>query len=703
MSANKIKYPGPGCLVEFMQENGPVQAVVLEEQGGRLRVYAVNRRESTLPPSRLLPWPGPLLGSGLSRQRMDEALEEHRSLRAAIAAGISPLEVWELTQGEVNKATAEWLAGLLWEHPTIDQEAGLGHALLSAKAHFRFSPPDFDIFSQDVVEARLAEAESARVREAFAVTGAQFFQKLWEVYARKRAPLTPQETPEEPLATKLKELIFSRIGDPEGTEDAPIWKLLTKGLPDVPHVALHLAVAWRLVPDHYNFWLDRAGFERGETWAEAFAREGDTLVEHTTAAVPVLERDHTPYVSIDPATTTDRDDACFTEKQENGGFHSNVALACPALTWPFGGDLDKAVQRRGSSLYLPEGDEHMLPARIGRALFSLDAGKLRPAFVLNMHLSPEGEVLEAEPHIRSTVMSVNLDLESAEAALLAGEPGGHAVAVPAKAKKPAVMLQHSLALARLLQARRIAAGAVITERPDPDVQVHESGHEAKVRIENNLDVPLSHLTVGEFMIACNAALADWGHKRGIPLLYRTQDVALPREFAGVWTDPHDISRIVRALPPASLETLPKRHAGLGLPVYATFSSPIRRYTDLVNQGQIVSYLQTGKPRLSQEELNTLLPLLSARSDAVAQVQRQRPRYWKLLFFRQQGDKKWWDAVVADENEAFVTISLPWAQIMVRGKRRQFDEKLFPGMRLQVRLGKVNPLLGEIQVLEAREA
>ena len=94
MSANKIQFPGPGCLVEFMQGNSPMQAVVLEEQGGRLRVYAVNRRESALSASRLLPWSGPSLGSGLSRQRMDEALEKHRSLRAAIAAGISPLEVW---------------------------------------------------------------------------------------------------------------------------------------------------------------------------------------------------------------------------------------------------------------------------------------------------------------------------------------------------------------------------------------------------------------------------------------------------------------------------------------------------------------------------------------------------------------------------------------------------------------------------------
>ena len=75
MSANKVRYPGPGCLVEYLQGSSPVQAIVLEEQNGRLRLYGVNRRESSLPVSRLLPWAGPALGSGLSRQRMDEALE----------------------------------------------------------------------------------------------------------------------------------------------------------------------------------------------------------------------------------------------------------------------------------------------------------------------------------------------------------------------------------------------------------------------------------------------------------------------------------------------------------------------------------------------------------------------------------------------------------------------------------------------------
>ena len=90
-------------------------------------------------------------------------------------------------------------------------------------------------------------------------------------------------------------------------------------------------------------------------------------------------------------------------------------------------------------------------------------------------------------------------------------------------------------------------------------------------------------------------------------------------------------------------------------------------------------------------------------EAVGQVQRLRPRYWKLLFFRQRGDKKWWPAEVTEENEYYVTCAMPWAQIFVRGKRNLFGEKVYPGMSVRLRVGKVNPLAGEIQIVEAEEA
>ncbi len=693
MSANKVRYPGPGCLVEFLQGNNPMQAVVLEEQSGRLRLYGINHRESSLPASRLLPWSGPMLqrgGVALNRAEMDAALEERRALRQSIAANISALEVWELTQGEVGKTSAEWLAGLVWKTPDIDHEAALGHALLAAKTHFRFSPPDFEIFPEQLVEQRLQEAEQARVREGFAVTGAQFFQKLWDISGRKRGLLEAGEEPGQELASKLKEMLLERIANPESQTELATWKLLIKGLPESPQLPLSLALAWGLVPEHYNFGLDRVGYERGEAWAARFTEEARHILAEREKLLAGLARDDSPFISVDPATTRDRDDAFFVEQSQDNSYLVRIALACPACAWPFDSELDKAVQKRACSLYLPEGDEYMLPSALGRDLFSLDAGEARPALTLAVRISPEGKVLEAEPGLRVVTVADNLDLESCERAII-GEPLPHAP-----------MLEKALTLARMLQSRRIADGAVITERPDPEIRLQGEGASLEVQILDGPKAPHAHLLVGEFMILANSVLASWAMQRSIPLIFRTQDVALPREFSGIWTEPHDITRVVRALPPASLEALPRRHAGLGVSAYTSITSPLRRYTDLLNQGQALRFLQGGAPRLDAAGIQALLPTLSAFVEAVSQVQRQRPRYWKLLFFRQQGDKQWWNAVVTEENENFVTAALPWAQLLVRGRRRLFDEKIYPGMPVQVRLGKVSPLLQEIQVLEARE-
>ncbi|MDR2605647.1 MAG: RNB domain-containing ribonuclease [Desulfovibrio sp.] len=711
MTAAKVHFPSEGCLVEFMQGNSPVPALVLEARNDRLRLYSIAKRELTLPPSRLLPWSGPFLGTGLSRQRMDEAMEEHRALRDAAAADISVLELWELAQGEVARASTEWLAGLLWTDADIDREAALGHVLLSAKAYFRFSPPDFEVFDRATVDKRLAEAESNRLREVAAAAGARFFHKLWETRNRKRGeapPEPPEEFADDGLGDRLKAMLLARAAEPEQTDEAALWKALVKGLPDMPQLALILAESWGLVPEHYTFLLDRIGYERGEDWARDFAGECGELVRAAERLAGRLEHDDTPYVSVDAAGAADRDDALHVELKD-GVFLLRTALACPAAVWPFGGPLDKAVQKRAASLYLPEGNEHMLPSAVGRALFSLDEGLFRPALVIAVRLSDQGVILDAEPELRLVRPAANLDPASCETALLDGEQRKNAAPPAAEVAPHASMLRNASALAQVLRRARIAAGAVITERPDPDLLLSEDEDGVRVDIVPGPHAPLSHMLVEEVMVLCNRTAAVWGREHALPLFYRTQNVALPREFAGVWSEPQDLARVIRSLPPATLECEAKRHAGLGLDAYATVTSPLRRYTDLFNQGQITRFLlrenpicPLGPPQ-SREETLALLPLLSARAEAAGQVQRLRPRYWKLLFFRQHGDKKWWDAVVAEENENFAVAALPWAQLSVRGRRRQFDEKIYPGMRLKVRLGKINPLTGEIQLLESAEA
>ncbi|MCQ2445217.1 MAG: RNB domain-containing ribonuclease, partial [Mailhella sp.] len=216
----------------------------------------------------------------------------------------------------------------------------------------------------------------------------------------------------------------------------------------------------------------------------------------------------------------------------------------------------------------------------------------------------------------------------------------------------------------------------------------------------------SMLLVSELMIVANASLAQWAAERDIPLLFRTQDVVVPREYAGVWRSAPDIARVVRILAAASIDTVPRPHAGIGIPAYATVTSPLRRYPDLVNEAQLLSVLRSGAPRWTKEQLDAMLLMLSIRLDAAGQVQRFRPRYWKYLYMQQQskahGDECRWLAEVAEEGDTWVSVNLPEVQVMLRGKRFLFGEKVFPGQQLRVRLGKISPLRSEAVILDVRE-
>ena len=707
MSESQVVFPCPGCVVECMQGNRPVAHWVLEAVNESVRLVSATGKESKLAVSRLLPWYGPVFSPALNREEIARILDARTKARDALAQEVDILAVWELAQGEVEHATARWLAELAWENPDIDRIAAVGHAALACKTHFRFSPPDFDVYDAAAVERRIAEQEVTRQREALASSGGEFFRALWAVYEKRRNPLTEKELPVPEQAAVFERLVRDRLADPETNDDTELWKLLTKTLPEDPHLALHLAVAWNLVPEHYNFWLDRAGYEAGDAWAEPFAGETAALAAAVEQAA-CSEREilagpnGRPFISIDPETTTDIDDAFSLHKNEDGTFALTLAFACPARFWPFDGPFDRAVSRRASSLYLPEGDQFMMPRSL-TLLFSLEEGKRKPALVLETVLSAEGEVLSAVPKLAWVTVEANLTLPGAQAVVDGPEATVPVTARQIGAAAPhAAMLREGYELAAKLQARRIAAGAVITERPDAEVAVTHGEGGAEVTVCHAPNTPKMQMLVGEFMILAGGTLAAWAVEGGMPFLFRSQDVALPKEFAGVWTEPEDISRIVKHLPPSDLGMDPRPHAGLGLAVYAPLTASIRRYTDLMNAGQIVSRLQTGEPRFDRAALSSILSSVSAFSETAGRIQRYRPRYWKLQFYRQMGDRMWWDAVVVEENDAFASLWLPLTQIAVRARRKTMGEKVFPGQNVQVRLGKVDPLRNEIRVMAVME-
>lgn len=684
-------YPQPGCIVEFLEDNTPKIAIVLEEASGKLRLLLPGRRETKVSPNRLLPWLGPLLPANCSKDEAEKRLEAHQALRRQKKEEISALDAWDMANGEISKAQAGWFAELFETDPDSDTIAACGHALLDCKTHFRFQPPDFIVYDKEFVEKRLCEQKAREEKEALTSTGSAFLKLLWDVACQKR-PLPESDSelfPPDEMADRIRALLFARMIDPETDSDESLWRMLSKGLPDVPHLPMQLLAAWGEIPKHYNFWLDRADYARGDAWWQEYKEEVEALADK--GMNPGLPECELPFVSIDGSETIDIDDAFYIRRVDNG-YELTIALAAPALHWPFASGLDKLVMHRATSIYLPEGDLHMLPEMLGTDAYSLQAAKARPSFCLRINLDETGGRLKVEPFLATVKLAANLRYPDVQKVIENSEAG------EAAAYADQISLGHELALKR--ESLRIDRGAVVMLREEPELKLSGEGDDVQVILEHEKPVRDAQRLVSEMMVLAGAAIAEWASEKSIPLFFRTQNVALPPEYAGIWENPADLANIMRSLIPSSLETTPKPHAALGLKKYAQVTSPLRRYTDLINEAQISSFLQKGRPLWTAEELEGMLSAILPALEGATHVQRYRPRYWKLLHFRQAGDKVWYPGVITDENDAFVNVALPHENIFVRGRRNMFDERATAGSNVRLRLGKINPLLNEIQIIEA---
>lgn len=689
-----LAYPYPGCLVEFLEDNAVRIAMVLEDSGGKLRLLLPGRRETKLAANRVLPWIGPACSPSTGKEEAVKILEQHQQAREAKSREIPLLELWEMAQGEISQAPAEWFAELMESAPDTDTVSAYGRALLGCRTHFRFQPPEFAVYDATTVDKRLAEHQARAEKEAIASHGAAFLRLLWEVASRKRA--LPAEGdplfPEKPLADRIRRLLLARMASPDSDDDESLWRMLSKGLPDVPHLPLQLLMAWGVLPAHYNFWLDRADYKAGDAWWKEESAAVQELIS-CGRSLQELQACEIPFISIDGAKTIDIDDAFYIART-SGGWEITIALAMPAFAWDFGSALDRLVIHRATSIYLPEGDMHMLPEILGTNIYSLRAEEDRPAFCLRIRVDESGRLLETEPFAARVRLAANLHFDDVQA-IISGEAASDNPAAPWSEQ---LLPGHELA--GLRETLRVEQGAVIMLREEPELKLEQDDDEVKVILEPEKPARDAQRLVSEMMILAGSALAEWAFAADIPLLHRTQSVTVPREYAGIWKNPEDLARIMRSLVPSSLEIAPRPHAALGLTRYAQVTSPLRRYPDLVNEAQVLNYLNTGKPKWNEEELEEMLNILSPVLEDAGHIQRYRPRYWKLLYFRQQGDKAWYHGVITEENDNFVSVVLPHENIQLRGRRNIFDERARPGASVRLRVGKVSPLMNDIQILEA---
>ncbi len=337
---------------------------------------------------------------------------------------------------------------------------------------------------------------------------------------------------------------------------------------------------------------------------------------------------HIPLITIDPADARDHDDAIWAEADaapENPGGHILlIAIADVAAYVRPGTALDKEAQRRGNSVYFPDRVVPMLPERISNDLCSLKDGEDRPALACFVTIDAKGKKL-SHRFVRATIrVAAGLAYEEAQAAI-----NGKATACAQDVLKSTLqpLWQAYAALKHAIAARQ----PLDLDLPERKILLDDKGNIKDVIVPDRLD---AHRLVEAFMIEANVAAAEQLVKKRTPLLFRVHEepssekikslaqflrtVNIPlalgqvirsrhfnRILAQAKDTPHErvVHEVVlRSQAQANYRTQNEGHFGLSLANYAHFTSPIRRYADVIVHRALISALKLGDDGLSAKDI-----------------------------------------------------------------------------------------------------
>jgi ribonuclease R len=392
-------------------------------------------------------------------------------------------------------------------------------------------------------------------------------------------------------------------------------------------------------------------------------------------------------VTIDPDDARDFDDAINVEKLTNGGWQLGVHIADVAAYVEPGSALDREARRRGNSVYLPDRVIPMLPERLSNGVCSLKPGVDRLTHSVFIQFDKRG-VPKSARFARSVIRSAHRLTYKEAFAILTSPPHD----------RLAERLHLAWELAALLRRKRFEHGALELDFPEVKVWIDADGKPVRLeRVENDE----SHQLIEEFMLVANEMVARELKKRAIPTIYRVHENPDPeklaeyREFAlsfgykvGDLTHRAELQRLLaevsgkpeeqalkvgllKSLKRARYDPQPLGHYGLAKTNYLHFTSPIRRYADLVVHralGRARSpSAPDGLPRLrdpyhpSMAEIASIAEHISTTERNAAEAEIDATQMKKLEFFQQQlaGRKpQMFSATVVDVRNYGLMVELP---------------------------------------------
>lgn len=374
-------------------------------------------------------------------------------------------------------------------------------------------------------------------------------------------------------------------------------------------------------------------------------RDADLLPDHVTPKEIEGRKDlrDLPLITIDGATAKDFDDAVYVTTDAKG-FHLWVAIADVSHYVRAGSALDDAAYERGTSVYFPNFVVPMLPEKISNELCSLKPKVDRLCFVCEMHINYQGDIESAE--VYEAVMHSQARTTYGEAQEIL--TGAQEHAVPAVTKNIRVAAD----LAKLLMAKRFREGSLDLNIGETQVIVDDLGNPVDIIRSERV---FAHRLIEELMLIANVSVAKIFKQADIPAIYRIheepdrEDIDVLQKFLHNFGSTKSLPNkdlqkrltktlqefedrpegtvlnilTLRSMKQAKYSQANIGHFGLGFPDYTHFTSPIRRYPDLIVHRLLKSIKipQYKNLRLTTEELATAGTFLSACEQRAVKAER----------------------------------------------------------------------------------
>ncbi|KQR80943.1 ribonuclease R family protein [Sphingomonas sp. Leaf343] len=469
----------------------------------------------------------------------------------------------------------------------------------------------------------------------------------------------------------------------------------------------------------------------------------DTLDEARRSAAQALGEDredlrHLPIVAIDPADARDHDDAVWAAPDDDpaneGGWQAVVAIADVSFYVRPGSDLDREARRRGNSVYFPDRVVPMLPEILSADVCSLKEGEDRAALACHLRISPAGVLLSWRFSRAVVRIAANLAYEDAQAAIDQKQDLGLGHG-----------LQNLWSCWRALAKARDAREPLDLDLPERRVVLDEKGRILSVAPRERLD---AHRLIEDYMIAANVAAAKALEAKKAPVMYRVHQapsreklVAL-KDYLDTFDVPFALGQVVK---PATFNRILDRigdadfrpqvmeqvlrtqtqayyapanhgHFGLSLGSYAHFTSPIRRYADLVVHRVLVAAYALGPGGLApaDDEMERIGENISQLERRAMEAERDTiDRYVAAFLSERVGDEVEVRITGVQNYGFFATVEgiggdglMPVRDL--GGEYFRFDEagrtltgedsgdQYALGQRLRLRLAEANPVSGALR-------